>query len=254
MPTQPSETALKRESAGRYATRDGRFAVEQSSGRWMVVDAESTDDLGLPLVRGPFGTLDEARDAIEEARTGPAPTSDLAKRIAAMPPARRKAGQARSGTSRKGPREAPEPAPSQRRSRPAPIELRDYRRGDGERLRSLWKEAGLGGLGDDDASLDAFAERNPGLCLVATSGEDVAGSALGGWDGRRGWIYHVATATPHRRKGIARRLVRRLEQRLRDLGCPKVNVIVREENEAAEPFWIALGYAAGRSRPFGKEL
>jgi len=91
MPKAPrTETSLKRESAGRYTSRDGRFTVEQSSGRWMLVDAESVDDLGLPLVRGPFTTLDEARDAIEAARSGPAPTSDLAKRIAAMPAPRRK--------------------------------------------------------------------------------------------------------------------------------------------------------------------
>ena len=77
--------ALKRAGAGRYESGDGRFVVEQSSGRWMVIDAEATDDLGLPLVRGPFGTLDDARTAIDTARSGPAPTSGLAEKIAARP-------------------------------------------------------------------------------------------------------------------------------------------------------------------------
>ncbi len=262
-----SETSLKRESAGQYASRDGRFTVEQSSGRWMLIDAESADDLGLPLVRGPFATLDAARDAIETARSGPVPTSNLAKRIAAMPAARGKpAADARTGPSRMATRSTshatslsttrkkPGPAPTARAQRPAPIELRDYRRGDGEALRALWKEAGLQGRGDDDRSLDAFAKRNPGLVLVATAGDDLAGSALAAWDGRESWLYHVATAKAHRRRGVASRLVRRLEQRLRTLGCPKVNLFICEGNEDAEPFWTATGYAVATSRPMGKEI
>jgi GNAT superfamily N-acetyltransferase len=221
----------------------------------MLVDAESVDDLGLPLVRGPFATLDEARGAIEAARSGPAPTSDLAKRIAALPAPRRKPRPAApTASSRKADRAAAEPIATPRAPRPVPIELRDYRHGDGGALRSLWKEAGLGGAGDDDRSLDAFAERNPGLLLVATAGEAVAGSALGAWDGRRGWIYHVATANAHRRKGVATRLVRRVQQRLRALGCAKVTVLVGDGQDDATPFWAAMGYTADASRLLGKEL
>jgi GNAT superfamily N-acetyltransferase len=252
MPKVPaSPTSLKRESAGRYASRDGRFTVEQSSGRWMLVDGESTDDLGLPLVRGPFASLDEARDAIEAARSGPAPTSDLPKRIAAMPaPRPRPAADAGTG-DRKTKATKPEAARPRAR-RPVPIELRDYRRGDGDALRALWKEAGLKGVGDDDRSLEDFAKRNPGLLVVAVAGADLAGSALGGWDGRQGWLYHVATAKAHRRKGIATRLVRRVEQRLLTLGCPQVNLFVCDDG--GEAFWTAIGYSSSAARPFAKEL
>jgi phosphinothricin acetyltransferase len=76
-------TALKRESAGRYVSGDGRFAVEQeSAGSWVVVDEEQTNELGLPLVRGPFPTLAAARSAVAAAREGPAPASPLTKRLA----------------------------------------------------------------------------------------------------------------------------------------------------------------------------
>jgi hypothetical protein len=40
-PPEPSK--LKRESAGRYVTGDGRFTVDQASGGWMVSDAEQTN-------------------------------------------------------------------------------------------------------------------------------------------------------------------------------------------------------------------
>ena len=236
---EPAEAKLKRESAGRYRTADGRFGVEQSSGGWMVVDDEQTNELGLPLVRGPFASLDAARAAIEEARSGPAPASELATRIAAAPTP--KSAPARSAA----PKRPPEPPP---------VQVRAFRPADGAALRAVWATAGFHSTGDDDRSLARFTERNPGLLLVATVGDDVIASALGGWDGRRGWIYHVATAVGHRRSGVATRLVREVERRLLELGAPRVNVLVRDEAEGADAFWTSLGYTAAPTTQFGKDL
>jgi ribosomal protein S18 acetylase RimI-like enzyme len=244
----PDPEKLKRETAGRYVSTDGRFTVEQSSGRWLTIDAETTDELGLLLVRGPFATLDEARAAVTAAREGPPITSVLAAKIAAGS----KAGRGPAKTGRIGAKVAKAPVP--KKPREPVIELRDIQAADGDALRALWRAAGFRSVGDDDRSLAAFAVRNPGLLLVATADGVVVASALGGWDGRRGWIYHVATAEPFCRKGIATRLVRRLEQRLRAAGAPKVNAIVRDENAAARAFWKRLGYEVAPTQQFGREL
>jgi GNAT superfamily N-acetyltransferase len=227
--------ALTRVGAGSYRTADGRFTVEQASGRWLVVDGEQVDDLGLPLTRGPFATLAAARAAIAAARLGPAPASSLRDRVVAG--GRREARRATVGPPR---RQGPE--------------IRTYRPGDGARLRAFWEVVGLRSLGDDDASLDRLAERNPGLLLVAEVGDAVVGTALGAWDGRRGWIYHVAVAPDLRREGLGRRLVHEVERRLRALGCPKVNVIVTDDNLGGRRFWEALGYTTLAARQFGREL
>jgi hypothetical protein len=71
---------LKRLGGGRWQTRDARFTIEPASGTWSVVDAEEQDDLGMPLVRGPFRSLTDAKTAIGAARTAAAPTSPLAGR------------------------------------------------------------------------------------------------------------------------------------------------------------------------------
>jgi len=222
----------------------------------VVVDEAETDDLGLPLVRGLFPTLDGARDSIELARTGPAPTSGLAERVAAH--AKTRPTEVPSAVGRAH-RPAAEPAPAlepepESEPEPEPVVIRPYRPSDGDALRALWMAAGFRSLGDDDASLGAFAGRNPGLLLVAVEGETVVATALGAWDGRRGWIYHVATAASHRRRGIARDLIRQIEERLRDLGAPKVNVIIRDDNADGTAFWEALGYAPAPARQFGREL
>jgi ribosomal protein S18 acetylase RimI-like enzyme len=245
----PGGERLKRERAGSYRTADGRFAVEAAGSGWMVLDAEQADELGLPLVRGPFETLDDARLAIEAARRDPPPASGIGSRAGKDRPARSRGHLAAVPDARPK-------RPAKRSARPAkpPIIIRELRIADGPTLRSLWAEAGFRTLGDDDLGLARLIKRNPGLALVAVEGRQIVASALGAWDGRRGWIYHVATAPSHRRRGIAARLVHQVEESLRALGCPKVNVLVGDGNEDGLRFWAALGYETPPARQYGKEL
>jgi hypothetical protein len=81
-PAATDDTSLKRLGGGRWQTRDERFTIEPQSGTWVVVDAEQTDDLGLPLVRGPFRSLGDAKEAIGGARSAPPAASPLAERLA----------------------------------------------------------------------------------------------------------------------------------------------------------------------------
>jgi hypothetical protein len=98
------DASLKRLGGGRWQTRDERFTIEPQSGTWAVLDAEQTDDLGLPLVRGPFKSLTAAKDAIAAAREAAAPSSPLSDRPA--PDATAGKPQAKSAKSKKA--EAPE--------------------------------------------------------------------------------------------------------------------------------------------------
>jgi len=268
-----SDSTLKREVAGRYLTRDGRFTVEQSSSGWLLIDSEATDELGQPLVRGQFATREGAREAIDAARAGPAPVSELERRIAERPKTssgprpdrelRRAAPKeqlARPGTVRAADAGKAGAGRASRRlgvaptAKTQPVQIREYRRSDGVALRDLWREAGFRLRGDDDDSLATMARRNPGLMLVATEAKQIVGSALGAWDGRHGWIYHMATAESHRRSGVGTSLVRGVEQRLEALGCHDVNVNVGEANSGAQRFWVAVGYPEVATRRYRKEL
>ena len=254
---------LKREKAGTYRTSDGRFTVEQSSSGWLLLDGEQANELGLPLTRGPFATLDEAREAIPAARSGPPPKGEIVSigarpRKAAKvegPPERPQlpAPKTAGAKLRKAPKAAPTSRPKAARPATPAVIIRDLRAADGDQLRKLWAACGFRSLGDDDLSLARMARRNPGLLLVASEGTRVVAAALGAWDGRRGWIYHVATAPSHRRQGLASKLVDQVEAGLRDLGCPKVSVLVRDANDDGRAFWRDRGYTEG-SRQFAREL
>jgi hypothetical protein len=105
------DSSLKRLGGGRWQTRDERFTIEPQSGTWVLVDAEQTDDLGLPLVRGPFRSLTEAKAAVEVTRGTAAPESPLAGRIkkTAAPATKGKAEPGRS--AKRKPTEPSEPPP-----------------------------------------------------------------------------------------------------------------------------------------------
>lgn len=68
----PTDDSLKRQSAGLYATADGRFRVSSSDGLWYLTDTEHSDELGQPRLSGPYATLAEARDAMASLREGAA--------------------------------------------------------------------------------------------------------------------------------------------------------------------------------------
>ena len=135
----PADDSLKRLGGGCWETRDGRFAIEPQSGTWVVVDTTQTDDLGLPLVRGPFGSLTAAKEAIEGLRTsGPmeSPLADRLKQAKASAPAKPKrevsAGDAASEQSGRGAKSAA--APEQP---PEPKWLRELAPADRRRARDL---------------------------------------------------------------------------------------------------------------------
>ena len=135
------------------------------------------------------------------------------------------------------------------------MDIRDLRANDGNEVRALWEASGIRARpGDDDTSLGALASRNPGLCIVGTEDGRIVASAHATYDGRRGWLYHVATHPEMRRRGVATRLVHTIEERLRALGCAKVNLIVWDDNEDAMRFWEALGFQRDPTVEYSKRL
>jgi hypothetical protein len=104
------DESLKRLGGGRWQTRDERFTIEPQSGTWVVVDAEQTDDLGLPLVRGPFGSLGAAKTAIDGARGAEPAASPLAAKLGSRGGAGKSPAPSRSAKASKSAAPAkPEP-------------------------------------------------------------------------------------------------------------------------------------------------
>jgi hypothetical protein len=176
----PADDSLKRLGGGRWETRDGRFAIEPQSGTWVVVDSSQTDELGLPLVRGPFGSLTAAREAIEVARSAGPAASPLAARLEEAGKQRRTAATsgttsnaskptAKAVSSRKSgpaaePPEPPEPAPEP----PEPKWLRDMGPAQRRRARELLERLEQLGVSEREEIVRAeIARDQPALTRLA---------------------------------------------------------------------------------------
>ena len=77
---------------------------------------------------------------------------------------------------------------------------------------------------------------------------------VGGFDGVRGWVYHLAVHPEHRRQGIGRLLMQAVEQALEQLGSPKVNLQVRTGNASVIAFYRSIGYALEERTSLGKRI
>jgi N-acetylglutamate synthase len=108
--------------------------------------------------------------------------------------------------------------------------------------RFLWERAGSGihvRQSDEPAEIQKKLERDPDLFLVAETEGRLIGTVIGGFDGRRGLIYHLAVQPAFRQQGIGGLLMDEVERRLKDKGCLKCYLMVAVDNEDAMRFYEA---------------
>jgi uncharacterized protein (DUF1697 family)/ribosomal protein S18 acetylase RimI-like enzyme len=153
-------------------------------------------------------------------------------------------------------REGGEVLPGTGRDEARSVEVRLYRSGDRDALEALW---GLVFADDPphnapSSMIDRKLQEQPELLAVASADGALVGAAMGGYDGVRGWLYHLAVAPGMRRRGIATRLVRWLEGELAQRGCVKVNLQVRSANAEVIGFYRSLGYEVEDRVSMGRAL
>jgi len=124
-------------------------------------------------------------------------------------------------------------------------------------LIHLWQSAGPGihvrRSDEPDEMLKKLA-RDPDLFLVAESDGQIVGSVIGGFDGRRGMMYHLAVAADHRLHGMGAALMEALEERLRAKGCIRYYLMVTKDNESAIRFYEKRGWERMDLYTYGKDL
>jgi ribosomal protein S18 acetylase RimI-like enzyme len=90
--------------------------------------------------------------------------------------------------------------------------------------------------------------------LLLREGDELVASVMPGFDGHRGWVYYLAVAPERRRAGLGRVMMDAAETWLRSRGAPKIQLMVREDNQAALGFYEALGLERQRVVTLGRFL
>ncbi|WDP88681.1 MAG: GNAT family acetyltransferase [Desulfobacter sp.] len=123
------------------------------------------------------------------------------------------------------------------------LSISPFREADRDQVVALWQRCGLTvQWNDPNKDIDRKMAEAPDLFLLARLRDQVIGTCMAGYDGHRGWFYYLGTAPEFRGNGVAAALVRRGESALAQLGCPKINLMVRKSNTEVLEFYKGQGY------------
>lgn len=109
----------------------------------------------------------------------------------------------------------------------------------------MWQASGPGvhlGRSDSPQEIEKKLRHDPELFLVAEVQGKIVGTVLGGFDGRRGLVYHLAVAQAQRGQGLGRTLMDEIERRLRAKGCIRSYLLVTRDNPEAVDFYAHRGW------------
>jgi ribosomal protein S18 acetylase RimI-like enzyme len=124
--------------------------------------------------------------------------------------------------------------------------------------RLIWERAGAGiqlRSSDEPEEIRKKLQRDPDLFLVAEVQGKMVGTVIGGFDGRRGMVYHLAVDGQFRKMGIGEELMEELERRLKAKGCLRCYLLVTTENENAMAFYEKRGWTHMKHvLSYGKDL
>ena len=141
----------------------------------------------------------------------------------------------------------------------SPVQIRQFRYlEDYQQVVDLWSTMERGvrvGRSDTPSEIEKKLARDPDLFLVAECEERIVGTVIGGYDGRRGMVYHLAVDPSFRGQGVGSQLMDEVEARLRTKGCLKSYLLVAEDNHDVDAFYRKQGWKhMDTVHLFGKEL
>jgi tRNA (guanine37-N1)-methyltransferase len=128
---------------------------------------------------------------------------------------------------------------------------------DYDAVSGLWRNVAPGvGLrrSDERGEIARKLTRDPELFIVAASGRRIVGAVLGGWDGRRGYVYHLAVGAGWRGKGLGKALMLELEERFRLKGCQRMSLLVPDGAEGAAGWCEHLGWTRKGATAMAKDI
>ena len=135
------------------------------------------------------------------------------------------------------------------------MKIRTFKETDTEGVVSLWEQCSLTvPWNDPRKDIKRKLDVQPELFLVCEDDTRIIGSVMGGYDGHRGWLYYLAVHPDWWQQKIGTLLVKEIEGRITEYGCPKINLMVRTGNRKVLEFYRTLGYEVDEVVGLGKRI
>ena len=135
------------------------------------------------------------------------------------------------------------------------INYRLFTKEDREAVIDLWRRCELI-VPWNDPKKDILRKLsvNDDLFILAEEKERIIVSSMGGYDGHRGYIYYLAVLPEFQEKGVGSNILKIIEKKLLNIGCPKINLFVRNTNLSVKAFYKKNMYKVQKSQIYGKRL
>lgn len=112
-----------------------------------------------------------------------------------------------------------------------------------EEVYDLWKKTGLSVTRSDSKDrLKIMLERNPNLFLIGLEENKLVAVVMGGFDGRRGFVHHLAVDPLYQRKGYGKLIMQELMRRFKQMNVEKVHLFIEKRNLGVIEFYKKLGW------------
>lgn len=133
--------------------------------------------------------------------------------------------------------------------------IRTFEKDDAQAVIALWEKCELTRPWNNPLKdISRKLKVQPELFVVGEIDGQIMASAMAGYDGHRGSVYYLAVAPEFQGGGHGRALMAWIEQALLEMGCPKLNIVVRTANEKVLRFYENLGYTTDDVVSLGKRF
>ncbi|MFH1853137.1 MAG: GNAT family acetyltransferase [Candidatus Neomarinimicrobiota bacterium] len=123
------------------------------------------------------------------------------------------------------------------------MKIRLFESQDTQAVIDLWQRCNLTVPWNDPLrDIDRKLAHSPELFFVGKIGKQLVAVCMAGYDGHRGWIYYLGVDPTFRRQGLAADIMEYAEAVLKSRGCPKIDLMVRDSNQAVIEFYQRIGY------------
>jgi len=135
------------------------------------------------------------------------------------------------------------------------MQISEFTKCQTDAVVALWQRCGLTRSWNDPYKDIARKQTDKnGKFFVGHDGEVLMATIMVGYDGHRGSINYLAIDPAYSRNGFGHKLMQTAEAFLISIGCPKINLCVRRDNDTVIKFYDALGYAEETAYYCGKRL
>ncbi|MDN3681314.1 GNAT family acetyltransferase [Vibrio tapetis subsp. quintayensis] len=135
------------------------------------------------------------------------------------------------------------------------MKIREFKIEDTETIVALWTKCDLVKPWNNPyKDITTKLAQGADLFLVAEVGQSIVASVMGGYEGHRGWANYLVVEPSMQGNGYGQQLMAELELRLKEKGCPKINLQVRSSNKKVIEFYLSQGFQVDDSVSLGKRL